>query len=244
MLRNLFFLSVSVLSFLGVEKAFSSEKTLDEIALEAGTDKSSAFHAYTRVYAPYFEPFRNEPIKFLEIGIFNGDSVKLWENFFTEAELHFIDISDKRIQYFSKRSHYHFLDQSDAKALNHFSQSVGGNFDLIIDDGGHTMVQQMTSFKTLFPYLKSGGLYVIEDLHTAYWKSYGGGGSTKNPKAGRGTTIEMLHELIDDLNYVGAATECADASKAPEEMKARLNLFQAQIESIQFYSSISIIKKK
>src|SRR5205085_1265677 len=88
-------------------------RQLDKIALEAGTDKSSAYHNYTRVYSEYFSKYQNSPIKFLEIGIQYGNSVKLWERYFPNAELHFIDIDPKPILYFSDRAHYHFIDQTD-----------------------------------------------------------------------------------------------------------------------------------
>ena len=111
----------------------------------------------------------DKPIKFLEIGIFEGASVKLWEEYFKNADLHFIDITFQNIKHFSNRSHYHLCDQENPESLQAFIQKTGGDFDLIIDDGGHTMKQQITSFVTLFPYLKSGGIYIIEDLHTSYW---------------------------------------------------------------------------
>lgn len=217
---------------------------MDALALEAGTDKSSAFHNYTEVYSQFFSPFKNTPIKFLEIGIYKGDSVKLWEQYFPNAELHFIDISDKMIRYYSSRAHYHFLSQSDPKALARFGKMVGGDFDLIIDDGGHTMSQQIISFKNLFPLLKSGGLYIIEDLHTSYWTTYGGNGDQLNPKAGQGTAVEFLKNLVEDLNYVGAVTSCADFDKAPQNLIQGLNYYQSYIYSIQFFSSVCIIKKR
>jgi len=217
---------------------------MDTLALEAGTDKSSAFHNYTKVYSQYFAPIKSDPIKFLEIGIYKGDSVKMWEAYLPNAELHFIDITGALIEYQSTRSYYHFLDQSDAKALELFGHRVGGNYDVIIDDGGHTMTQQLTSFHWLFPLVKSGGLYIIEDLHTSYWKTYGGKGNLNHPQAGAGTAVEFLKNLVEHVNYVGAATACADSDKVPPALMQRLNYYQSQIESIHFYSSVCIIRKK
>lgn len=222
----------------------SDYQYMDKLALKAGTDKSSSFHNYTEVYSQHFAPLRDKRIKFLEIGIYTGDSVKMWERYFPKAELHFIDINAERIKYLSKRSRYHFLDQGDEKALKRFAGEVGGQFDIIIDDGGHTMKQQMTSFKKLFPLLKRGGLYIVEDLHTSYWNAYGGNGDFKNPNAGPGTTLEFLKNLVEDVNYVGAATECADLNKAPPDVKQDLSYYQRHISSIHFYSSLCIIEKK
>ena len=46
--------------------------------------------------------------------------------------------------------------------------------DILIDDGGHTMRQQIVTFEEMFDFVKDGGVYLCEDLHTSYWKSYGG----------------------------------------------------------------------
>lgn len=216
---------------------------LDQIALEAETDKSSAFHNYTKVYAKYLSKYRNKPIKFLEIGIYHGDSVKLWEKYFTKADLHFIDINSDQILYHSDRSHYHYVDQTDKKGLVEFAKNVRRGFDVIIDDGGHRMDQIINSFQALFPFLNSGGMYIIEDLHTSYWSSYGSYGTTQHPQAGPWTAIQFLKGLIDDLNYTSARSCCADAEKVPLELEEVLNDYQKDIESIHFYKSLCIIIK-
>lgn len=217
---------------------------LDRLALAAGTDKSSAWHNYTEIYAKYFAPLRHQPIKFLEIGIYKGDSVKLWENYFSTAKLHFIDINPSIIEYTSSRSRYHFVDQSNPSQLKDFAQSIEGNFDIIIDDGGHTTEQQLTSFKALFPYLKSGGMYIIEDLHCSYHLPYAEHNSLDCPEAGYKTTVTFLQRLIHDLNYIGATTHCADTRKAPEAFKQTLNEYQTSIYAIHFYTSLCIIIKR
>ncbi len=213
---------------------------LDALAVEAGTDKSSISHNYTKIYAKYFSAFKDKPIKFLEIGIFQGNSVKLWENYFSEAELHFIDIVAHPNQYQSGRSHYHYLDQGNPLDLGKFFQESGGQFDVIIDDGGHLMQQQILSFLMLFPALKSGGLYVIEDLHTSYWQEYGGGGSMLHPNPSPGSTIEFLKKIIDDLNYTGARTSCADHNKTPLDIRLNLSYIQESLQSLHFYKSLCI----
>lgn len=218
-------------------------KQLDRLALQTGTDKSSAYHNYTKIYAEYFGPIKNKPIRFLEIGILGGSSVKLWENYFPQAELHFIDHSFNTIQYFSKRAEYHLIDQTDRVGLTAFAQAVG-NFDVIIDDGGHTMDQQIISFETLFPSVKSGGLYIIEDLHTSYWHPWGGGGTREAPKSGPNTCVTFLQHLIDDLNYSGARIGIADHNKAPLDIRQTFNYYQEHITSMHFYDSLCIIQKR
>lgn len=160
----------------------------------------------------------------------------MWEEYFKSAELHFMDITDQGIQYFSKRSHYHLCNQENAEQLQGFVKTTGGDFDIIIDDGGHTMKQQITSFSVLFPHVKSGGMYIIEDLHTSYWERYGGGRKK--------TTINFLKTLIDDVNYVGAKTSRASHLNLSPAILEDLNIYKEKIYSIHFYDSVAIIIKR
>lgn len=219
-------------------------RLMDQIALKTGTDKSSAYHNYTAVYSKYLSKYRNTPIKFLEIGIQYGNSVKLWEQYFPKGELHFIDIDPGQIKYHSTRSHYHFIDQADSKGLIDFGINVNGNFDVIVDDGGHQMDQIIISFHSLFPFLKKGGLYIVEDLHTSYWSIYGSYGTPENPQSGPGTAIQFLKDLVDDVNYTGARTWCANPETVPTDLQSTLHAYQKEIESIHFYKSLCIIIKR
>jgi hypothetical protein len=209
---------------------------LNEIALKTEADKGSNYHNYTEFYSQYLSPLKEKPIKFLEIGIFRGASVKMWEKYFPNADLHFIDITFQNVEYFSNRSHYHLCDQSNPDQLKQFIHSTGGDFDVILDDGGHTMVQQITSFCILFPHIKNGGIYIIEDLHTSYWSSYGGGGPD--------STVNFLKKLIDEVNYVGAKTARASHLNLCPAILSELNIYQKQIHSIHFYDSAAIIIKR
>jgi hypothetical protein len=209
---------------------------LDKIAVEAGADKNSQYHNYTEIYSQYFAPYKEKSIKFLEIGIYQGASVKMWEEYFPNADLHFMDITFQELQYYSKRSHYHLCNQENRKQLQEFVQTTGGNFDIIIDDGGHTMNQQITSFSVLFPHVKSGGMYIIEDLHTSYWASYGGGKAD--------STVNFLKTLIDDVNYVGARTSRASHENISPSVLQELTIYREKIYSIHFYDSVAIVIKR
>lgn len=209
---------------------------LDQLALKAGADKASNFHNYTEAYARYFAPLKDQPIKFLEIGIHRGASVKLWEEYFTSADLHFMDITLANVEYRSGRSQYHLCDQESPLDLQRFIQTTGGDFDVIIDDGGHTMNQQITSFSYLFPHVKSGGMYIIEDLHTSYWPYFGGGGA--------GSTVNFLKNLIDDVNFVGNRATRASHLNIPTALLSELNIYREKIFSIHFYDSVAVILKR
>lgn len=206
---------------------------LDDLAKKWGTDKSSNWHGYMNVYSRYLSPLRDQPIRFLEIGLWEGASAKLWEDYFPRAELHFIDISFDALKFRSENAHYHLCNQEHAKELQQFVEKVGGGFDVIIDDGGHTAKQQLTSFGVLFPNMKSRGLYIIEDLHSSYWAG-----------AGSGSTIAFLKSLVDEVNYIGARTGRANFIDLPLEIQGELNDYRKSIRSISFYSSIVIIEKR
>jgi hypothetical protein len=221
---------------------------LDKLAISYGTDKSSEFHNYTRVYAKYFPYFKTKPIRFLEIGIFKGGSVQLWEDYFPNAELHFVDMTKYFIQYFSKRSQYHFLDQANINVLKNFGQKFG-QFDIIIDDGGHVMEQQINSFKVLFDFVKPGGMYVIEDLHTSYNKNYHGSyhqvnhGNISVMEAGKSTAVDFLKQFIDDINFTGALSFWAH-NNVTNPLMSNVEYFRSQIDAVHFYTSLCIIFKK
>ncbi len=86
----------------------------------------------------------------------------------------------------------HYGSQDDVGFLQSII-SLQEKFDIIVDDGGHTMNQQITSFTHLLSRVRSGGIYVIEDLMTSYMPSYGGGFPAN------GSTIELIKTLLDDI---------------------------------------------
>ena len=174
-------------------------ETLNELATKYGTDKGKKFHNYMPIYEKYFTQIRYDVKKILEIGIKQGRSHFMWLNYFPNATVYGIDIDDKTG--LEKDRFITFkCDQSDIESLNKFIELYGNDFDIIIDDGGHTMKQQQTSFKILFDALKSGGLYVIEDLFTSYkmLKCYG----KDTIVMGEKTTMELFQSIEAEDNKI------------------------------------------
>jgi hypothetical protein len=162
-------------------------RSLTEIANEFGTDKGTAgptdswpVHNYTDIYAAYLQHLRLEKINLLEIGLgvvgenhnvkiaqgrnTGGASIKMWQEYFPAANIHGIDINP--CSYLDNaRTKTWVTDQGSPAALAQFLDACGVEaFDIIIDDGSHLAKHQQVSFGTLFPRLKSGGYYFIEDL--------------------------------------------------------------------------------
>jgi len=130
------------------------------------TDKLAHDHNFVEIYEKFFFQWKNDPIRILEIGIYTGGSLGLWYDYFQRASIFGIDIEPKT-QYENDRTKTFVADQVRRDQLKRFIDTYGGDFDIIIDDGGHAMAQQQVSFGFLFPFVKSGGYYIIEDLHTS-----------------------------------------------------------------------------
>jgi hypothetical protein len=157
------------------------------------TDKYD--HGFIDVYEPYFNNM-SESKHILEIGVYYGGSLKYLSDKFKDGNIYGIDIEDKT-QYDEERIKTYIVNQEDRNALNKFLEETNVEFDIIIDDGGHTMRQQQVSFGTLFKRLKKGGIYILEDLHTSRLDNFG----TIFPDDSI-TTLDMLNSFKYTKNIV------------------------------------------
>lgn len=155
-------------------------KTLDEIGIHFQTDKASQFsrtyarpHDYLRHLERFVESMRYNPIKILEIGVGGGESIQTWLEYFEQAKVFGVDIVSntndwntpgKFIPDVGSRYTFACGNQADEKFWSKFIEVVGSKWDLIIDDGSHASKDTAVSFGSLWPEVKSGGAYVIEDL--------------------------------------------------------------------------------
>jgi 2-polyprenyl-3-methyl-5-hydroxy-6-metoxy-1,4-benzoquinol methylase len=137
---------------------------LDQIGLKYNSDKTSNFHKYLEFYESSLEPMRYTNNNIMEIGILNGDSLKILREYFENSTIYAFDIHDK--SYLATDNIKIFTgDQSDRSFLE--KTFANEYFDLILDDGSHVMEHQQISIGCLFKKLKPGGIYIIEDLHTS-----------------------------------------------------------------------------
>jgi demethylmacrocin O-methyltransferase len=175
---------------------------LDKLGRIYGTDKIDT-HFYTPHYSLHFEKFRDKPVRLLEIGVggyekpFSGaKSLRMWKHYFPSGNIYSIDIYDKsalqeeRIRIFQG-------SQVDRAFLDKVCEETG-ELDIIIDDGSHINEHVIETFKILFPKLKDGGIYVIEDTNTSYWPEYGGDSSNLNNPL---TSMNFFKKLTDCLNH-------------------------------------------
>ncbi|QIZ37171.1 class I SAM-dependent methyltransferase [Saccharopolyspora sp. ASAGF58] len=176
---------------------------LGALAVRYGSDKWADLHWYTEHYEHHFSRFQDVPVRVLEIGIggyhapeLGGASLRMWQRYFRRGLVYGLDIFEKAGNE-GHRVRKLRGDQSDSEFLADMAGKIGP-FDVVIDDGSHVNDHVKKSFHALFPHVRPGGLYVIEDLQTSYWPGYGG--RDTEPAAQR-TSIDMLKELIDGLHY-------------------------------------------
>jgi hypothetical protein len=181
---------------------------------------------YLPIYDRLFGNYTGRPIRFLEIGVLAGGSMQMWRRFFGPlATIFGIDINPKCAGCAGDAGQVRIGSQDDPDFLRAVVAEMGG-VDIVLDDGSHIARHQRASFDVLFPLLNDGGLYVIEDLHTAYWPDYEGGLKRS------GTGIEFLKDKIDTMH----AHYFTKGANSAERI--------APIASIQFFDSIAAIEKR
>jgi hypothetical protein len=149
---------------------------------------------YFDVYDRHLSPWRGRSPRVLEIGVYQGGSLDLWEHYLGPgAVLVGVDVDEAAIRMADPGRTIVLGDQADPEFLASVVAQYGP-FDIIIDDGGHTMEQQIVSIEALFPTLAEGGVYLCEDTHTSYWDSHGGGLHRE------GTFMEWVKARVDDLH--------------------------------------------
>jgi hypothetical protein len=157
---------------------FTRFQKLDDLAWKSGSDKGvfdrTRFrmgHGYTRVYNEVLKPYRDASGAMVEIGLQRQKtrrnqplpSLQMWRKFLPKMRLIGFDIIDHRGV---SRENTTVLqgDQSDRNSLRQIIDAAPGGIDVVIDDGSHQSLHQQTSFAVIFPHMKSGGVYMIEDM--------------------------------------------------------------------------------
>jgi len=148
--------------------------SLDARGILNGTDKSSLNHDYLRHYERMLAPFRYEPITLLEIGVFHGASLRMWSEYLERALVVGVDIRPDCAQYAADRREVEIGSQADKDFLEDLGRRRQP--DVIVDDGSHQADHVILTFRTLFPHLRPGGIYIVEDMHfhagpgAAHWR--------------------------------------------------------------------------
>ena len=194
----------------GLDSGYTNPNVLERIAFfrkmafqqTVVTDKVRT-HRYHHMYGTFLLPYYavHPSMKMLEIGLGctvrwgPGASVALWKNLFPQAELWEAEYNGECVKDQTEKGRLDGInvlvgDQADPQVLDSWIHNSGGSFDVVIDDGGHTNCQIKNSFDKLWPHIKDGGLYFIEDLMVGYDEKY-------RHDAAKCSSVIMSHVLAD-----------------------------------------------
>ena len=183
---------------------------------------------YFEIYERHFSRYRGKEVNIVEFGVYQGGSLRMWKHYFgAKAKIFGIDINPRCRELAEEGVEIITGDQEDRS----FLRSLAGKLpkiDILIDDGGHTMAQQINTFEELFPHIDPNGVYLCEDLHTSYKPEWGGGYRR------RGTYIEYSKNFIDYLH----------AWHAPGSGGLKVTDFTRTVHSLHYYDSVLVIEKR
>jgi len=183
------------------------------------------WHHYIPLYDKYFSRYRGTKVRMLEIGVSKGGSLAIWRKYFGEdAVLYGIDIDPSCAAFNGDDGQIRIGSQDDRKFLESVVSEMGG-VDIVLDDGSHIMKHIKSSLEILFPLLEIGGTYFIEDLHTCYWKKWGGGYRSKK------NFFHIIGDLIDDMHHWYHDAGLNYSNISPE------------VKAIHIHNSIAVLEK-
>lgn len=183
---------------------------------------------YFEVYDRHFSKYRNKAPVVMEIGVYKGGSLQMWKEYFGEgAQIIGVDIDESTKEFEEEQILVEIGSQEDRNFLKYLKEKYP-KIDILIDDGGHTMNQQITTFEEMFTHLSYGGVYLCEDLHTSYMPDYGGGYRNSN------SYIEYSKNFID---YIHAWYSNRKDILQP-------NQYSRSMHSLHYYDSVLVIEKE
>jgi hypothetical protein len=173
---------------------------LNRIGEYHGTAKVRVVHLgrnYLQVYEPYLSKWRGDTFGILEIGVYRGESLRMWQTYFKHAHVHGLDIDPNAAERVGGAFPVYTGSQADEALLDRALSEIGADLRLVVDDGSHVNELTIATFDHVFPRLPRGALYIIEDLtpgsYEAAWDSWPG------MQHNVGVSLENRREDIDRL---------------------------------------------
>lgn len=183
---------------------------------------------YLDIYHRHFSRFRGRSPVVLEVGVYDGGSLDMWRDYFgAGCRLYGVDVEERCGEFSGPDATILIGDQADRDFLARVRSELP-RIDILIDDGGHHMHQQITTFEELFPHVAEDGVYLCEDMHTSYWQEFGGG--RRQP----GSFVEFSKRLIDQLN----------AWHSREAQGFAVDDFTRTAYAMHYYDSVLVVDKR
>ncbi len=215
--------------------------TPPEGELGAVFEKSDGVHKWLH-YLPVYESVieRSRPIRMLEIGVFHGGSLQMWREYLhPQSVIVGIDIDPNCKQFDDPERNVHVRigGQQDVPFLQEVNSEFGP-FDVILDDGSHMTSHMVESFRSLFTSaLAEPGTYIVEDVHSNYWKSY-----RDSPVS----FVDFIAVLVDAMHahYPDADSELKFRTGHPDRLgEVSVPRITPKLGSIEIHDSIVVVRK-
>jgi SAM-dependent methyltransferase len=199
------------------------------------------------LYERYFAALRERPIILLELGVDLGESLKAFGAYFKNGKIIGIDIQDRGIDFSSHPNvRFEICDQRNAARLSEVCAThASDGLDIIIDDASHFGTWSLMSYNALFPFLKPGGFYIVEDWATGYWSDWPDGGEFKQfTPSDQSNLIEkripthdfgmvgFIKYLVDEVAGSGIVSSMNDPPTRPD-----------RLEMMHVHKSIVVLRK-
>lgn len=204
----------------------SLRETFDNV-----THSSDKWEPYFEIYEKHLQHLKGKDIHLVEVGVQKGGSLEMWSNWLgPQAKITGIDVDEacRELKYDQQNITVMIGDQGSRDFWKQV-EPILGNIDVFIDDGGHTMEQQIVTFEAIFPKLKVGSIFICEDTHTSYMSHHGGGIKAPN------TFIEYSKDFVDVLHQ----NWWQQVTTKMEEKR----ILAKDLTGIFFYDSVVVFEK-
>ncbi len=197
------------------------QKTYAQLFAEHTGHPAHKWEWYFDIYDRHLSRFRGKAPRVLEIGVWQGGSLEIWERYFGEGcRLTGIDINPVCLRNASDTIDIHIGDQGDPMFWDTFL--FDREFDIILDDGSHQSSDMVTTLLHCWPSLAAGGVLLFEDVHACYLEA----------EDSQNIFSTTCNRMIDDLYHFW-----------PRDKKPQQTLFSSTLESITFHDSITVLEK-
>ncbi len=203
--------------------------SLNDLGLKYQTDKASWHHDYLNFYERFLREIRDSEVSVLEIGVLHGQSIAMWAEYFRKGKIVGLDNNPNAKQHETARVRIEIADQSSAADLVRIA-ATHGPFDLILDDGSHIWEHQIVTLRTLFPFVKPGRYYILEDIDTSY------GAHIPQFKGNGDISAARYLQRISDFMVGDVAIEICN------ERDAFIRVYARRLDFIAFSRRTSLIR--
>lgn len=179
---------------------------------------SIKYDSYFDAYDELLSKYRGTEITLVEVGVFNGGSLFMWREYLgPKARIIGIDLNPSAKMWEEHGFEIHIGDQASEEFWREFFKKVG-SVDVFIDDGGHTNLQQIATVHCAVEHIRDGGLLIVEDVHTSYFREFG------NPWSR--SFVNFASRIVDGVNSRAFA------------LKTNRERYASRVHRVSFFESI------